>query len=144
MWFFRLFLIFFFTAYIFGCAEKTTFSGKIITEEDLSNIKLLDKDDLIRRFGPPSYIDNILNNYFYFTEKRKVKNFYNSKIEYSYLFVFQIDNKNKIIKQEAINLLTENKHKYKNKETQNNIIKRGLIEKVFGGIGANQFPSSPN
>ena len=32
----------------------------------------------------------------------------------------------------------------KNKETQNNIIKRGLIEKVFGGIGANQFPSSPN
>jgi len=105
---------------------------------------LLDKDDLIRRFGPPSYIDNILNNYFYFTEKRKVKNFYNSKIEYSYLFVFQIDNKNKIIKQEAINLLTEKKHKYKNKETQNNIIKRGLIEKVFGGIGANQFPSSPN
>ena len=144
MKFLRLFLIFFFIAYIFGCAEKTTFSGKIITEEDLSNIKLLDKDDLIRRFGPPSYIDNILNKYFYFTEKRKVKNFYNSKIEYSYLFVFQIDNKNKIIKQEAINLLTENKHKYKNKETQNNIIKRGLIEKVFGGIGANQFPSSPN
>ena len=144
MKFLRLFLIFFFIAYIFGCAEKTTFSGKIITEEDLSNIKLLDKDDLIRRFGPPSYIDNILNKYFYFTEKRKIKNFYNSKIEYSYLFVFQIDNKNKIIKQEAINLLTENKHKYKNKETQNNIIKRGLIEKVFGGIGANQFPSSPN
>jgi hypothetical protein len=144
MWFFRLFLIFFFTAYIFGCTEKTTFSGKIITKEDLSNIKLLDKDDLIRRFGPPSYIDNILNKYFYFTEKRKIKNFYNSKIEYSYLFVFQIDNKNKIIKQEAINLLTEKKHKYKNKETQNNIIKRGLIEKVFGGVGTNQFPSSPN
>ena len=90
MSFYRLLFIFFFTTYIFGCAEKTIFSGKIITEQELLNIKLLNKDDLIRKFGPPSYVDDIFNKYFYFTEKRKTKNFYNSKTEYSYLFVFQI------------------------------------------------------
>ena len=107
------------------------------------DIKLLNKDDLIIKFGQPSYIDNLLKKYFYFTEKRKVKNFYNSNVEYSYLFVFQVNDKNEIINREAINLLTEKSHKYKKEETNNNIIKRGLLEKIFGGVGTNQFPNSP-
>ena len=138
----KFFLIFILVSYIFGCAEKTTFSGKIITEDELLNIKLLNKDDLITKFGSPSYVDNILNKYFYFTEKRKSKNFYNSKIEYSYLFVFEINEKNEIINKEAINLLSQKSHKYKKEETDNNIIKRGLIEKIFGGVGTNQLPNS--
>ena len=28
-------------------------------------------------------------------------------------------------------------------QTQNNIIKRGLLEKIIGGIGPNQIPNSP-
>ena len=143
MSYFRYFLIFFLSSYIFGCTEKTTFSGKIITENELLNMKLISKDDLISKFGPPSYVDNILNKYFYFTEKRKTKNFYNSKIEYSYLFVFNLNDKNEVINREAINLMTQKSHKYKKEMTENNIIKRGVIEKIFGGVGANQFPNSP-
>ena len=143
MSFFRFFFIFFFITYIFGCTEKTTFSGKIITEDELLNINLLNEDDLIKKFGQPSYVDNMLNKYFYFTEKKKSKNFFNSKTEYSYLFVFELDDKNIITKREVINLITELSHKYKKEETNNNVIKRGLLEKIFGGVGANQLPNSP-
>ena len=139
----KFFFIFFSISFIFGCVEKTTFSGKIITEEELSNVNLLNKNDLIKQFGTPSYKDDILNKYFYFTEKEKKTNFYNSKVEYSYLFVFEINDENKIVNKEVINLLTQTSHKYKKRETNNNIIKRGLIEKIFGGVGANQFPNSP-
>ena len=143
MSFYKYFLIFFSIVYIFGCTEKTTFSGKIITEDQLSDIEILNKDDLLIKFGPPSYVDNILNKYFYFTEKQKSANFYNSKIEYSYLFVFEINDKNEIIKKEVINLLTKRSHKYKKEETENNVIKRGLLEKIFGGVGADPMLNSP-
>ena len=97
----------------------------------------------LEKFGAPSYVDNMLNKYFYFTKKTKNKNFYSSKIEYSYLFVFETDDKDNIINSEAINLRTEKKHRYKKEVTENNITKRGLLEKVFGGIGKNQLPNSP-
>ena len=122
-----------------GCAEKTTFYGKIITDKDL-NLKILNKNELLTKFGKPSYVDNISKKYFYFTEKKKEKNFYSKKIEYSYLFVFEIDNNDQIINSETINLLTEKNHKYRKIQTNNNIIKRGLLEKIFGGIGTNQMP----
>ena len=137
------FIVIFTALYIFGCTEKTTYSGKIITEKDLSNMKILNKDQLIDKLGRPNYVDKIQNKYFYFTEKNKSKNFYNEKIEYSYLFVFELDKNQKIIKKEAINLLDINKNIYNKKETKSNIVKRGLIEKIFGGVGPNQLPNSP-
>ena len=143
MSFLKLTFIFLLNTYIFGCTEKTTFSGKIIQEQELLNIQLINKDDLMTKFGKPSYVDSILNKYFYFTEKSKNKNFFNNQVEYSYLFVFEINKKNEIIGREVVNLLTENSHKYKKEETGNNIIRRGLIEKIFGGVGNNQFPNSP-
>ena len=140
---FSIYLLLFFSfLFIVGCVEKTTYSGKIISLDDLQ-IKALNKNELINTFGQPSYIDPLLNKYFYFIEKRKSKNFYNKKLEYSYLFVFEIDNEDKIISSESINLLTNKNHKYKEEETQNNIIKRGMLEKIFGGIGPNQIPNSP-
>ena len=60
--------------YIFGCVEKTTYSGKIITDDDL-DLNILNKGELIDKFGQPSYIDDLSNKYFYFTEKKKEKNF---------------------------------------------------------------------
>ena len=128
--------------YIFGCVEKTTYSGKIITNDDL-NLKILNKKELINKFGKPSYIDSLSNKYFYFTEKKKETNFYNKKIEYSYLFVFEINENDKIVKSESIDLLTEKKHKYRKIQTNNDIIKRGLLETIFGGIGANPMTNSP-
>ena len=142
MKFLKFSLFCFFILYIFGCSEKTTYSGKIITNEDL-DLKLLNKNELISKFGKPSYIDDISKKYFYFTEKKKETNFYNKKVEYSYLFVFEINDNDMIISTETINLLKDKNHKYRKIETSNSIIKRGLLETIFGGIGANPMPNSP-
>ena len=140
--FLKIIIIVILSHYIFGCVEKTTYSGKIITNDDL-NLKILNKKELINKFGQPSYIDNLSNKYFYFTEKKKETNFYNKKIEYSYLFVFEINDDDKIVNSESINLLKEKDHKYRKTQTKNSIVKRGLLEIIFGGIGANQMPNSP-
>tara|TARA_Y100000996_G_scaffold70310_1_gene47480 strand:- start:75 stop:506 length:432 start_codon:yes stop_codon:yes gene_type:complete len=142
MSFYRIFVLFIILPYIFGCVEKTTFSGKILTQDDLSNIKVSNKKELLELFGPPSYEDNIINKFFYFTEMSKNKNFYIKNVEYSYLFVFEFDKNDQIINKEAINLLNAKNHKYNKIETQNNIIKRGMLEKIFGGVGPNQLPNS--
>ena len=36
---------------ILGCVEKTTYSGKIITSKDLSNLNISNKNELIEKFG---------------------------------------------------------------------------------------------
>ena len=142
MKFLKVFIICLSSVYIFGCVEKTTYSGKIITNDNLE-LKILNKNELISKFGQPSYIDILSNKYFYFTEKRKETNFYNNKIEYSYLFVFEISDNDKIINSESIDLLKEENHKYRKIQTSNNIIRRGLLETIFGGIGANPMSNSP-
>ena len=142
MGFLKIIITIILSQYIFGCVEKTTYSGKIITNDDL-DLNILNKNELINKFGQPSYIDNISNKYFYFTEKKKEKNFYNSKIEYSYLFVFEISDNDRIVNSESINLLKDKNHKYRKIQTSNNIIKRGLLETIFGGIGTNPMPNSP-
>ena len=142
MSFIKIIIIVILSQYIFGCVEKTTYSGKIITNEDI-DLKLLNKNELISKFGKPSYIDDISKNYFYFTEKKKETNFYNKKVEYSYLFVFEINDNDMIISTETINLLKDKNHKYRKIQTNNNLIKRGVLEKVFGGIGNNPMTNSP-
>ena len=142
MSFLKIIIIIILSQYIFGCVEKTTYSGKIITKDDL-DLNILNKNELINKFGQPSYIDNLSNKYFYFTERKKEKNFYNKKIEYSYLFVFEINDNGKIVNSESINLLKDKNHKYRKIKTSNNIIKRGMLETIFGGIGANTMPNSP-
>ena len=142
MSFFKIIVTIILSQYIFGCVEKTTYSGKIITNDDL-DLNILNKNQLLNKFGQPSYIDNQSNKYFYFTEKRKEANFYNKKIEYSYLFVFEINDNDKIINSESINLLEDKNHKYRKIQTSNNVIKRGLLEIIFGGIGTDPLPNSP-
>ena len=142
MSFLKIIIIVILSQYIFGCVEKTTYSGKIISNDDL-NLKILDKNELMNKFGQPSYIDNLSNKYFYFTEKTNETNFYNKKIEYSYLFVFEINDNDKVVNSESINLLEEKNHKYRAIQTSNSIVKRGLLETIFGGIGANPLPNSP-
>ena len=140
--FIKIIIIVILSQYIFGCVEKTTYSGIIITNSDL-DLNILNKNELIEKFGQPSYIDNLSNKYFYFTEKKGGTNFYNKKIEYSYLFVFEINDNDKVVNSESINLLKNKKHKYRKIQTSNNIIKRGLLETIFGGIGGNPMPNSP-
>ena len=142
MSFLKVIIIVILSNYIFGCVEKTTYSGKIITYDNL-DLKIFNKNELISKYGQPSYIDNLSNKYFYFTEKKKETNFYNKKIEYSFLFVFEISDNDKIVNSESINLLKNKNHKYRKIQTSNDIVKRGLLETIFGGIGTNPMPNSP-
>ena len=123
--FIKIIIIVILSQYIFGCVEKTTYSGKIITNSDL-DLNILNKNELIDKFGQPSYIDNLSNKYFYFTEKKRETNFYNKNIEYSYLFVFEINDSDKVVNSESINLLKNKNHKYRKIQTNNDIIKRVL------------------
>ena len=140
----KFILVFFSLNYIFGCVEKTTYSGKLFTDRNLSKVNITNKNDLISNFGSPSYIDEFNNQYFYYTEMNKSKNFYNKKIEYSYLFVFKLDENDNVISSQSINLLNTKNNKYQKNETINDIVRRGFIEKIFGGVGPNKLPDSPN
>ena len=143
MKFLKFSLFCFFILYIFGCSEKTTYSGKIIMPDNLSNLNIYNKSELIKKFGNPSFIDEIQNKYFYYTEMKKSSNFYNKSIKYSYLFVFHLDKNDDVIDVKAFDILDNNVTKFKKDITQNNIIERGLIEKIFGGVGPSQLPNSP-
>ena len=130
--------------YIFtGCSEQTIYSGKIINQENLENLKASNKNELIERFGNPSFVDPIQNKIFYYTEKVKENSFFNKKTEYSYLFVFTVDKNDQIINQKAYNLQNKNEISLAKEETSNNIVERGLIEKIFGGVGPQQLPTTP-
>ena len=127
-----------------NCSNKTTYSGKIINQEDLKDINFYNKEKLISQLGYPSYVDPIENKFFYFSEKSEKKSIFQKEIKYSYVFVFKMDENNKIIDTKVFNTKDIENIKFRNDKTSNDIIKRGLIEKVFGGVGTQQeLPTTP-
>ena len=42
-----------------------------------------------------------------------------------------------------LNLQNKNEISLAKDETSNNIVERGLIEKIFGGVGPQQLPTTP-
>ena len=136
------FLVFFFIFFLnFGCAEKISYSGKII-DKNININSLADKKELISKLGNPSFIDPIENKYFYFTEKKLIKNFYISEIQEKKLYAFKFDKNNNITSKIIIDLKNNEDFKYLKETTKNNLIERGFIEKVFGGIGKQPMPSN--
>ena len=126
-----------------SCSEpKLIYSGKIISQNDLNNLKIYNKDDLLENFGQPSFIDPIENKYFYYSEKTKENNFFSKKKEYSYIFVFEFDQKDNVVEKKVLNLNELQKTKINNIRTTNQIIERGLIEKIFGGVGTQKVPNT--
>ena len=139
----KIITIFSILIFNYACSEKTIYSGKIINQEKLSSFNYTNKVELIKGLGSPSYFDPIQNTLFYYTEMNKNKNFYNKKTEYSYIFVFRLDSNDQIIKKKVYDLSKIKNNKFVKKETDNNIVERGIIEKIFGGVGQNQLPNSP-
>ena len=134
------FIVFFFIFFLnFGCAEKISYSGKII-DKNIDINSLLNKNELILKLGNPSYIDPLENKYFYFTEKKIIKNFFNKKIVEKKLYTFKFDKSDKIISTNTINLENTEKFNFLKETTKNNLMERGIIEKVFGGIGKQPMP----
>ncbi len=127
-----------------NCSNKTTYSGKILTQEDLKDINFVNKEKLLSKLGNPSYVDPIENKLFYFSERSEKKSIFNKDIEYSYVFVFKLDKNDKIIDTKVFNTKEIKNIQISEDETSNQIVKRGLLEKIFGGVGTQQeLPTSP-
>ena len=127
-----------------NCSNKTIYSGKIISQDELENINFENKKNLISKLGYPSYIDPIENKFFYFSEKSTKKSVFSKKIEYSYVFVFELDNDEKIVSTKVFNIKDIEKINFTNDKTSNALVKRGLLERIFGGVGIQQdLPTTP-
>ena len=127
-----------------NCSNKITYSGKILNQEQLRDINFVNKEGLISRLGYPSFIDPIENKYFYFSEKSEKKSIFKNDIKYSYVFVFKIDEKDLVVDTKAFNTKEIENIKFSKDKTSNDLIKRGLLEKIFGGVGTQQeLPTTP-
>ena len=137
--FFRLLLILMIFILFVSCNEKIIYSGKILYEENFDYAKLKNKEEVIDILGKPNFIDPIEKKYYYFSEKKFVKNFFEQKISNRIVVVF-IFNENETIKLVSqYDLNDQQDIKNIKDSTPNDLIKRGLIEKIFGGIG-NSMP----
>ena len=124
-----------------SCNEKILYSGKIFNEENFDFTKLKNKGEVVDKLGNPNFIDPIEKKYYYYSEKKYVKNFFKQKISNRIMVVF-IFNENETIKLlSQYDLNDEQDVKNIKESTPNELIKRGLIQKIFGGIG-NTVPST--
>ena len=127
-----------------NCSNKTTYSGKFLNNEELKEINFTNKEKLISKLGTPSYIDPIENKFFYFSEKSEKKSIFSKEVKYSFVFVFKIDENDKIINSQVFNIKDIKDVKLSKDKTTNEIVKRGLLEKIFGGVGTQQeLPTTP-
>ena len=93
------------------------------------------------KLGIPNFIDPIEKKYYYYSEKKYVKNFFKQKISNRIMVVF-VFNENETIKfVSQYDLNDEQDVKNIKDSTPNKLIERGLIEKLFGGVG-NAVPST--
>ena len=127
-----------------NCSNKTTYSGKILNQEELQDINFVNKTKLISKLGYPSYIDPIENKFFYFSEKKQKKSVFNNKIDYSFMFVFSFDNNDIIQTTKVYDLKNTKEFNFIDEETEIDVVKRGLLERIFGGIGPQtELPTTP-
>ena len=127
-----------------NCSNKTTYSGKILNNEELNEINFTNKEKLISKLGNPSYIDPIENKFFYFSEKSQKKSIFKKEIKYSYVFVFKMNENEEIIETKVFNTKDIDIIKFSEDKTSNQIVKRGLLEKIFGGVGTQkELPTTP-
>ena len=139
-----LYVIIVFIFFINNCTQQTTYSGKILELSNLDNINFENKESLVDKLGSPSYIDPISNKFFYYSQKQQKKSIFNKKTDYSYIFVFEFDREDKIIYSKVFDLTNRQNIDLIKEETSSEIIKRGLLEKIFGGVGPDtNLPTSP-
>ena len=119
---------------ILSCVEKKSYSGKLI-DENFKYDSLLNKTQVTSKLGQPNFIDPIENKYYYYFEKRINKNIFDSRIEKRTMIVFNFEENENVQSFNQYNLNQEQQINIIKDKTKNNLIDRGLIEKIFGGIG---------
>ena len=117
-----------------NCSEKVLYSGKLI-DQSIDYNNFLNKSQLIDKIGRPDYIDIIDNKFFYYSEKKIIKNFYKQKLENRTVIVFRFDQNDNILNVNKYDLNNQNVINFNQESTPSNLVERGLIEKIFGGIG---------
>ena len=139
---FIIYICFFFV--LANCTNKTTYSGKVLNQNNFKTINYENKEKLIDELGYPSYIDPIENKFFYFSEKSQRKSIFNKETNYSYVFVFKINANGQIIESKVFDTKDIANIELADDKTSNEIVKRGLLEKIFGGVGTQQeLPTTP-
>ncbi len=133
-----LIILFFFLS----CSETVYYSGKI-KDLNINYDYLKNKEEVLIEFGEPNFIDFIDKKYFYFSEKKITKNFFDNKIISRNIIVFNFNNNDKIMSINYYDMEDKRDLKYLKKQTENNIMKRGYFEKIFGGIGKNSLTDTP-
>ena len=119
---------------ISSCVETKSYSGKLI-DENFKYDSLLNKTQVTSKLGQPNFIDPIENKYYYYFEKRIYKNIFDSRIEKRTMIVFNFEENENVQSFNQYNLNQEQQINIIKDKTKNNLIDRGLIEKIFGGIG---------
>ena len=119
---------------ILSCVETKSYSGKLI-DENFKYDSLLNKTQVTSKLGQPNFIDPIENKYYYYFEKRINKNIFDSRIEKRTMIVFNFEENENVQSFNQYNLNQEQLINFIKDKTKNNLIDRGLIEKIFGGIG---------
>ena len=117
-----------------SCVETKSYSGKLI-DENFKYDTLSNKNQVISNLGQPNFIDPIENKYYYYFEKRINKNIFDSRIEKRTMIVFNFEENENVQSFNQYNLNQEQQINFIKDKTKNNLIDRGLIEKIFGGIG---------
>ena len=133
-------ILVFFLLLIISCAEKTTYTGLIIND-NINYFEINNKNDLLKLLGQPNYIDPIEKNFYYFSEKNISKNRLTKKTVDRLILVYYFDDENNIIDTKKLNLDDEKNIDISENRIKNDLIKKGLIEKIFGGVSAQ--PSIP-
>ena len=87
----KLLLTIFYALFAYSCTEQTIYSGKIINQANIDYSIIKDKNQLINELGNPSYIDPIESKYFYYSEKKIYKNFFDKKTISRILLVFEFN-----------------------------------------------------
>ncbi|PPR45889.1 MAG: hypothetical protein CFH18_00717 [Alphaproteobacteria bacterium MarineAlpha5_Bin8] len=134
---YKFLLLIFLISIIPNCSEKITYSGKILNTGDFNTKNLNYKEEVLTFIGQPDFIDPIENKYYYFSEQKQVKNFFNQKIIDRKMIVFNFDENQTIISIAKYDLNDEKDIEFIKEKTPNNILQKGLIEKIFGGVGNN-------
>ena len=135
--FFRLLLVLMIFIFFVSCNEKITYSGKILHENNFNFAKLKNKEEVVDELGNPNFIDPIEKKLYYFSEKKYVKNFFKQKISNRIVVVFIFDENETIKSFSQYDLNDEQDVKNIKESTPNKKIKRGLIQKIFSGVGQN-------
>ena len=121
--------------FLSSCEERISYSGKINKFESKIYNNFLSKKEVEENLGIPSYIDPIEKKYFYFTEKKVTKNFFENKITERKLLVFKFNSNELIISFNEYNLNDQKEIDLIKEKTSDQILEKGLIEKIFGGVG---------